>query len=246
MMRFAFATSSSTPRSRRAPIRPSRRSSATDSAFSRRWTRSAAQARLAVGLVVVEPDQRPAEERPSGPSRAPRRRRPRANSSGLIDHITPENARIVKVALSRISSERERRRGEARTSSAMRWSGFAISPARAAGSRSRLPGSAPTSRRVSQSRHSSAEALLGEAVDHRGDRRDREDADVEERHRDEARHAALLDRGHEVAADVAVHDVQAVDREQQAEQRREQHLCASPRVRRAHERTHGLAPATST
>jgi hypothetical protein len=71
-----------------------------------------------------------------------------------------------------------------------------------------------------------AQALLGEAVDHRGDGRDCEDADVERPHAQEAGHAVLLDGGHEVAADVAVHHVQAVDREQQREQRAQQQLHA--------------------
>jgi hypothetical protein len=53
----------------------------------------------------------------------------------------------------------------------------------------------------------------GEPIEDCDRRHHPEEADVEEGQSDELGHFAMLDRGHESAADVATHDVQAIDRQ---------------------------------
>ena len=50
------------------------------------------------------------------------------NSKGLMAHSTPEKAMIVKVPLSSIRTKESVVTVNARTSSAIRWSGLASSP----------------------------------------------------------------------------------------------------------------------
>ena len=58
-----------------------------------------AEARLAIGLVVVEPNSGRPRKKVTHASRSPRSRPPTRNSSGLIDHSTPENAMIGEDAV---------------------------------------------------------------------------------------------------------------------------------------------------
>ena len=67
-------------------------------------------------------------------------------------------------------------------------------------------------------------ALLREACDDRNDRGPREHADVENRLAHEFGFVTVGDRGHEIPADVAVEDVQAVCAEQQRNERGEDQL----------------------
>ena len=120
---------------------------------------------------------------------------PTRKSVRLIDHSTPENARIVSVPFRNMRKSDSVMVTKVRTSSAMRWSGLVSSPSLAqpeVGAVGEIEMDEPPGEPVAPQE---AEALLAEAEEH-GDRgRGAEDADVEERLVHEPGVVAVLDRG---------------------------------------------------
>ena len=140
------------------------------------------------------------------------------NRSGLIVQSTPENERTASAPFMNISVKDRVVAVNARTSSAIRWSGFVdrgrLLEVKIRAIREVLPDDS------SRQPHSpeQSEPLLGESVQDHDRCRSREHADVEDGLSDESGLVAMGNRRHEVAADIAVDDVQAVDREREGDE----------------------------
>ena len=186
-----------------------------------------AQIGLAIRLQVVEPHQRPAESDREQLSRARHTPRRATKRRGLIDQSTPENATAVSrpfESISRNESAVRRERAHVLGDALIGVGQFARHTQPVVHAVGEIGAHDPSGQPRAPEQ---AEAFLGEAKQHGRDRRGGEYREIEQRLVCEARGVALLDRGHEVAADVAVHHVQAIDREQEAEEHREEHARTS-------------------
>jgi hypothetical protein len=140
-------------------------------------------------------------------------------------HRTSEKATIVKTLLSAISINESVVAVKPRTSSEIRWSGLAIAPEalrrRYIVSICEVAAHNPASHGVAPQK---PEPFLAETSDHRHNGQCREDGNINKSLPDETEYVAIGDRGHEIATDIAVDDVERIRGAEEHDQRGENEL----------------------